>query len=158
MRRKPANLARAIYGNVLSLSLLVAFSEDDDYSTTEIAVSVLATGLVFWLAHVYASLLAARYAARRRLTRSEIGAEFYAEWPVVQAFFPPAFVLLLGTIGLLDHDTAISLAIAAGVAAMVLWSLAIGLQERMSTLALAGMALLNALFGGAVVLLKVLVH
>src|SRR5918992_2754769 len=86
MRTKPANLARAIYGYILATSLVAAFSEDDDYSTTEVAVSVFVTGLVFWLAHVYASLLGERYAAGRRLTRSEIGAEFYAEWPLVQAF------------------------------------------------------------------------
>ena len=57
MRTKPANLARAIYGYILATSLVAAFSEDDDYSTTEVAVSVFVTGLVFWLAHVYASLL-----------------------------------------------------------------------------------------------------
>jgi hypothetical protein len=156
--RTPARLSRAIYGNVLATSLVVAFSEDDDYSTTEIAVSVLVTGLVFWLAHVYASWLAERYAAHRRLTLSEIGDEFYGEWPVVQAFFPPVLVLLLGTIGLLPDDTAISLAIAVGVAALVLWSLAIGRQERMSALALSGLTLVNAFFGVAIVALKVLVH
>lgn len=77
---------------------------------------------------------------------------------MVQAFFPPVAVLLLGTIGLLSHDTAVSLAIAGGVAAMVLWSIAIGRQERMSWLAIGLLALLNALFGVAVVLLKVIVH
>jgi hypothetical protein len=128
--RAPAQLARAIYGNVLATSLVVAFSEDNDYSTTEIAVSVLVTGLVFWIAHVYASLIAGRYTAGRRLTRAEVGAEFYG----------------------------VDLAIAGGVAALVLWSLAIGRQERMSPLALAVMTLLNALFGVAVVLLKVIVH
>jgi hypothetical protein len=156
--RTPARLSRAIYGNVLATSLVVAFSEDDDYSTWEIAVSVLVTGLVFWLAHVYASVVAERYVAQRRLTRSEIRAEFFSEWPVVQAFFPPIVVLLLGTIGLLADDTAISLAIAVGVASMVLWSLAIGRQERMRPRALAGLALINALFGLVIVLLKVLVH
>ena len=165
-RRSGASLAvkthvsfsRAIYGNVLATSLVVAFSEDDDYSTAEIAVSVLVTGLVFWLAHVYASLIGTRYAVRRRLTRAEVGAEFYAEWPVVQAFFPPTAVLLLGTVGLLSEGTAVSLAIAGGVAAMVLWSLAIGRQERMTLPALIVMTLLNAAFGAAVVLLKVIVH
>jgi hypothetical protein len=103
MKRPPANLARSIYGNVLATSLVVAFSEDNDYSTTQIAVSVLVTGLVFWIAHVYSSLIAERYAAGRRLTRAEVGAEFYGEWPVVQALFPPVGVLLLGTIGLLSQ-------------------------------------------------------
>jgi hypothetical protein len=158
MRREPANLARAIYGNVLATSLVVAFSEDESRTTAEIALSVFVTGLVFWIAHVYASVVADRYAARRRLTRSEIGAEFYAEWPVVQAFFPPVVVLLLGTIGLLSHDTAVTLAIAGGVAALVLWSFAIGRQERLSSLALAVMVLVNVLFGAAIVLLKVIVH
>jgi hypothetical protein len=158
MRTKPANLARAIYGYILATSLVAAFSEDDDYSTTEVAVSVFVTGLVFWLAHVYASLLGERYAAGRRLTRSEIGAEFYAEWPLVQAFIPSIAVLLLGTIGLLSDDTAVWLAIAVGLAALLLWSLEIGRRERLSPLELAGMVLVNALFGAAVVVLKVVVH
>jgi hypothetical protein len=155
---KPANLARAIYGYILATSLVAAFSEDDDYSTTEVAVSVFVTGLVFWLAHVYASLLGERYAAGRRLTRSEIGAEFYAEWPLVQAFIPSIAVLLLGTIGLLSDDTAVWLAIAVGLAALLLWSLEIGRRERLSPLEFAGMVLVNALFGAAVVVLKVVVH
>jgi hypothetical protein len=158
MRTKPANLARAIYGYILATSLVAAFSEDDDYSTTEVAVSVFVTGLVFWLAHVYASLLGERYVAGRRLTRSEIGAEFYAEWPLVQAFIPSIAVLLLGTIGLLSDDTAVWLAIAVGLAALLLWSLEIGRRERLSPLELAGMVLVNALFGAAVVVLKVVVH
>ena len=158
MTKKPANLARAIYGYILATSLVAAFSEDDDYSTTEVAVSVFVTGLVFWLAHVYASLLGERYAAGRRLTRSEIGAEFYAEWPLVQAFIPSIAVLLLGTIGLLSDDTAVWLAIAVGLAALLLWSLEIGRRERLSPLELAGMVLVNALFGAAVVVLKVVVH
>ena len=158
MTTKPANLARAIYGYILATSLVAAFSEDDDYSTTEVAVSVFVTGLVFWLAHVYASLLGERYAAGRRLTRSEIGAEFYAEWPLVQAFIPSIAVLLLGTIGLLSDDTAVWLAIAVGLAALLLWSLEIGRRERLSPLELAGMGLVNGLFGAAVVVLKVVVH
>jgi hypothetical protein len=158
MRTKPANLARAIYGYILATSLVAAFSEDDDYSTTEVAVAVFVTGLVFWLAHVYASLLGERYAAGRRLTRSEIRAEFYAEWPLVQAFVPSIAMLLLGTIGLLSDDTAIWLAIAVGLAALLLWSLEIGRRERLSPLELAVMALVNGLFGVAVVLLKVVVH
>jgi hypothetical protein len=158
MRTKPANLARAIYGYILATSLVAAFSEDDDYSTTEVAVSVFVTGLVFWLAHVYASLLGERYVAGRRLTRSEIGAEFYAEWPLVQAFIPSIAVLLLGTIGLLSDDTAVWLAIAVGLAALLLWSLEIGRRERLSPLELAGMVLVNALFGAAVIVLKVVVH
>jgi hypothetical protein len=158
MRTKPANLARAIYGYILATSLVAAFSEDDDYSTTEVAVYVFVTGLVFWLAHVYASLLGERYAAGRRLTRSEIGAEFYAEWPLVQAFIPSIAVLLLGTIGLLSDDTAVWLAIAVGLAALLLWSLEIGRRERLSPLELAGMGLVNGLFGAVVVVLKVVVH
>jgi hypothetical protein len=121
-------------------------------------VSVFVTGLVFWLAHAYSSLVAERYAVGRRLTRSDVGAEFYAEWPVLQAFFPPIVVLLLGAIGLLSNDTAITLAIAAGLVSMVLWGLAIGRRDRMSPLALAGMVLFNVLFGAAIVLLKVIVH
>ena len=158
MTTKPANLARAIYGYILATSLVAAFSEDDDYSTTEVAVSVFVTGLVFWLAHVYASLLGERYVAGRRLTRSEIGAEFYAEWPLVQAFIPSIAVLLLGTIGLLSDDTAVWLAIAVGLAALLLWSLEIGRRERLSPLELAAMGLVNGLFGAAVVVLKVVVH
>ena len=156
--KSPVRSSRAIYGNVLATSLVVAFSEDEDNSAGDIALAVFVTGIVFWIAHVYASVLAERYTAGRRLAWSEIQAELQAEWPIVQAFFPPIVVLLLGTIGLLSDNTAEWLAIGVGVAAMVLWSLAIGRRERMSALGLAGMALVNALFGVAIVLLKVIVH
>jgi hypothetical protein len=154
----PARLSRAIYGNVLSMSLVVAFSEDEDYSSGDVALAVFAAGLVFWIAHVYASVLAERYSAARRLTWSEVGAEFAAEWPVAQAFVPPVIVLLLGAIGVLSDGTAETIAIAGGVVAMVLWALAIGRRERMSPSGLVVMALVNAVLGVAIVLLKVLVH
>jgi len=156
--RTPARLSRAIYGNVLSTSLVVAFSEDDDYSSGQVALAVFVTGLVFYIAHVYASLLAQLYSAGRRLTWSEAGAEFYAEWPLVQAFFPPVIVLLLGAVGVLSDGTAETIAIAGGVVAMVLWGLAIGRRELLSPWGLVLMALVNAAFGVAIVLLKVLVH
>ena len=77
---------------------------------------------------------------------------------MVQAFIPSIAVLLLGTIGLLSDDTAVWLAIAVGLAALLLWSLEIGRRERLSPLELAEMGLVNGLFGAAVILLKVVVH
>jgi hypothetical protein len=156
--RTPANLTGAIYGTVLATSLVAAFSENDEYSSGEIALYVFTTGLVFWLAHVHASLFGKRYAAGRALSRREILGEFRSEWPLEQAVFPPVVVMLLGAIGVFSKGTAITVAIVVGVAALVAWGIEIGRRERLGPLRIVAVTLANALFGVAIVGLKLAIH
>jgi len=45
-------LASALYGVVLATAITAAYSESPELSDLQIAYAVLATAIVFWLAHV----------------------------------------------------------------------------------------------------------
>jgi hypothetical protein len=154
----PANAARAIYGQILVTSLVGALSEDSEIEAGYILVSVVATMLIFWLAHVYAEAMSRGLEAGRHLGWAEIRGLAAGEWPLVQAAFPTAIVLALGAIGAFSTETAVDLAIAVGVVALFSWGLAIGRASGSSWTASLFGAAISASFGLVVVGLKALVH
>jgi hypothetical protein len=156
--RLPANAARAIYGQILVTSLVGALSEDSEIEAGYILVSVVATMLVFWLAHVYAEAVSRGLEARRHLGWAEIGGLASSEWPLVQAAIPTAIVLALGAIGALSTETAVDIAIAVGVVALFAWGLAIGRASGASWIPALFGAAISGCFGLAVVGLNALVH
>lgn len=157
-RRLPANVARAIYGQILVTSLVAALSEDSDIDAAYILVSVMVTVVVFWLAHVYAESMSRGLEARRHLDWVEVRHLAAAEWPLVQAAIPTAIVLALGAVGLLATEAAVNLAIGVGVVALFGWGLAIGRGSGSSWIVSLSGAVLSASFGLVVVALKALVH
>jgi hypothetical protein len=156
--RLPANAARAIYGQILVTSMVGALSEDSDIDAEYILVSVVATMVVFWLAHVYAAAMARGLETAQHVGWTEIRRLAAEEWPLVQATFPTAIVLALGAIGVISTETAVDLAIAVGVVALFAWGLAIGRASRSSWAAALLGAAISAAFGLVVVGLKGLVH
>jgi hypothetical protein len=156
--RLPPNAARAVYGQILVTSVVGALSEDSEIEAGDILISVVATMLIFWLAHVYAEAMSRGLQARRHLSWAEIRRLAAAEWPLVQAAFPTAIVLALGAIGVLSTETAVDLAIAVGVVALFTWGLAIGRASGSSWPASLFGAAISASFGLVVVGLKALIH
>jgi hypothetical protein len=154
----PANAARAIYGQILVTSMVGALSEDSDIDAEYILVSVGATMLVFWLAHVYAAAMSLGLEEGRHVRWAEFRALAIDEWPLVQATFPTAIVLALGALGVVSTDAAIDVAIAVGVVALFAWGLAIGRASRSSWAAALVGAVISAGFGLVVVGLKAIVH
>jgi hypothetical protein len=154
----PANASGAIYGQILVTSLVAALSEDSDIDAEYILISVTATMLVFWLAHVYAEAVSRGLEARRHVSWAEIRRLAAGEWPMVQAAFPTAIVLALGAVGAFSTETTIDIAIAVGVAALIAWGLAIGRASGSSWTAPLFGAAISAGFGLAIVGLKALVH
>jgi hypothetical protein len=79
----------AVYGSLLAASVIVgAGIRSNATPPGKLAVLVLATGVVFWLAHVYARLVGDP--ARGPITGGRVRAVARHEWPLVEAAFPPA--------------------------------------------------------------------
>ena len=152
------NLAASVYGTVLTIAMIVAYSADSDLDPLLIAVAVLVTVAVFWVAHVHAELLAMRYALGHPLAGSEIRAQLRHGWPMVEAAFLPAIALALGGIGVFDDDTSVVLALGIGVAQLAAWGVAIGRRERLRLLGVIGVTALNVGLGLVVVALKLFIH
>jgi hypothetical protein len=113
--------AGAIYGSLLAASVVVGagVGAEGDYhlGPVRLAALLVATGLVFFLAHAYAELVGGRHHAS--LGWSEIAKVARHEWPLFQASLPPAgAALLVGLLGGSDAAaawTALTVALVAQV-------------------------------------------
>ena len=94
--------------------------EDD---SGRIAIAVVVTLLVFWIAHVYAQLIEQGLRNPRR--RINLGAVMVDELAMVEASALSIVLLVLGAIGLLSHGLAVNLALANGVAQLLFWGIAV---------------------------------
>jgi hypothetical protein len=153
------NPARAIYGTILATAVIAGFSEDRHIATAEILAALGATTLVFWLAHVYAEWLGAGVAeGSRRRGLADLGPVMRQELPLAEGALLPGLGLLAGVVGILSRDHAVNVAIAIGVAELFGWGLRLGRLQHLPLLLAVGAGVLSALFGLAMVVLKVLVH
>ena len=119
-------LSSAIYGQVVATSTTGALGLDDELSTTAVLVGVVATMLVFWLAHAYAELLADSIIRPHRVTPRDVGAQLLAEWPIAQAAWPTVVTLGLALAGVWSRDTAVSIALWLGAIALAGWGAVVG--------------------------------
>jgi hypothetical protein len=153
-----ANVAGAIYGQVLVTSFVAGLSEVGSVDPGEIFTSLLVTMLVFWLAHVYADAVAQRLEREDPLSWREVWNIAKYEWPMLQAAVPALLALSLGWAGALPNLTAVRLAIGLGVVALLAWGFVIARASRLSALATVGSVALNGAFGLGIVTVKLLVH
>jgi hypothetical protein len=146
----------AVYGSLLAASVIIGASPGEHPAPPPSLVAVLlATGLVFWLAHVYARLTGDRVRGIEwRWT--EIRSVGAAEWPLVQAAFPPAAMACAGwLLGLADATTA-WLALLVALAGQVGWGMAASFHVGARTGWVLASGLVNLLLGLIIIALKVL--
>ena len=86
--RTTGSVVEAIYGLILATSVITVSREYDSSNAGRVGVTVLVTGVVFWLAHVYARVLAGSITRQRRLSRSELGEALRHDWPLVEVTVP----------------------------------------------------------------------
>lgn len=147
-----------LYGTVLVLAVIIALTKSGKAEAEVVLGGVVITTLVFYVVHVYADVLAARVTSPDRswstLAR-EVGHE---EIAIVEAAILPSIPLLLGTLGLLDRETAGWSAIACGLISLFGWGLLVGRALGYTDLRSLLFGAANVGLGGLMVLLKVLVH
>jgi hypothetical protein len=153
-----ANPARAIYGTILVMAVISGLSHDEDIGSAKLIAAVAATTLVFWIAHVYAEILGRRLEGEGQFAWESIRAVMRGEWPIVEAALLPVLALLVGVVGIVDTDTAVNIAIGAGVVELFAWGIAAGRKLELSTGATIVAGVVNGALGLVIVLLKVLVH
>ena len=156
--RTSGSVTEAIYGLILATSVIAVSREYDSSNAGLIAVTVLVTGVVFWLAHVYARVLAGSISHHRMLNRSEVREALRHDWPLVEITVPLVFILALGVLDVIPDRAAI---IVATLAALVELGAAGAYAARTSGAGLRATvvsAVIAVALGSAVVLLKALVH
>jgi hypothetical protein len=157
LEHRAHRLAGAIYGTILATSIVAAAGGDPSKLNRTFWI-VLATSVVFWAAHVYSDLVAARMLLPRRLRKDEVRRIAVAEWPMLQSSWPILVALSLGTLHIIEKQAASDLAMVVGIGALFTYGLIAGRQEQLGR----GRQLLSALvttsFGLLILGLKIIVH
>lgn len=152
-----ANYAGAIYGTILSMAVISTASKDPTLGPVAIAGWAAATGIVFWIAHVYASFVAAGFARPDEAGRLLVQT-MKTEWPLVQGSLVPAAAMLLAPLGFVGTESATYVAVGVGVLVLFLAGVAIGTREGLSWPRRLTIATINASIGVLIVLLKIFIH
>lgn len=150
-------IAGAIYGTILASTVVAALGYSPEKLEKSILI-VVVTSTVFYLAHVYSLVVAARMVARRQLTAPEVRGIAVAEWPMLQSSVPILIPLLFGAFGWISRDTASYLAVGVGIGALFVYGVLLGVRERRGALSTLINALVVGSFGVLILLLKVFVH
>jgi hypothetical protein len=152
------SVTEAIYGLILATSVIAVSAEYDSSNAGLVAASVLVTGVVFWLAHVYARVLAGSITHHRTPSRADVRQALRHDWPLVGVTVPLVLILALGMLDVVADNTAVLVATLAvlvellGAGAYAARASGAGLRETVVS------ALIAVTLGGAVVLLKALLH
>jgi hypothetical protein len=152
------SVTEAIYGLILATSVIAVSAEYAPANAGLVGVTVLVTGVVFWLAHVYARVLAGSITHHRTPRRSEVREALRHDWPLVEVTVPLVLILALGALDVVPDTAAV---LAATLAVLVELGAAGAYAARASGAGLRGTAasaLVAVALGSAVVLLKALVH
>lgn len=150
--------AGAVYGSLLAASVVAGATPGRKPPEAGVLIALLlATGLVFWLAHVYARLAGDRQHGRR-LSWAEVRTVGHREWPLAKAAVPPAAVAAIGwAIGLSDSAVAWA-ALLTALVEEVSWSAIASARAHAPMRLIVGTAAVNLVFCLMIVALKVLLH
>lgn len=151
------NPGAAVYGAIVATASISTASHLEPRAWVVLA-EMLSTLAVFWLAHVHSAVISARFeepaAPLRRLVRDALDHEL----PMLEAAVVPLALLGIAAAGGIAESAAISAALWAGVAE--LFGVGILRSRRAGGGAVRALAvgLVYAASGGALVLLKVVLH
>lgn len=156
LARGTANVDGAIFGTITAAAVIAASAAHDPTIGSVVAVTVV-TVVVFWLAHVYGSVVEG-HMEEGRSGVDAVGEAMIDELPVLEAPAPSVLLLLLGLIGVFDAETAVLAALWMAVAQLVIWGGAAARRHRRSWRAAAVSGAISGTFGLVIILLKALVH
>ena len=156
-RDSDTNYAGAIYATIVSMAVIATSAKDPSLGPVLIAFWAAVTALIFWLAHVYADIVAGGY-ARFRDAGQVARHALRREWPLVQGAMIPSVAMLLTVVTPINTDTATWVAMGAGMVMLFATGLLIGARDQMSWSRRIFVGCVNASFGLVIVGLKVWVH
>ena len=147
-------VAATLYGTVVVMATLT-----DAYATEKhplkLAVIVLSTSLVIWVAHLHAEGLARSIAEQRPLTLADTRHIARRDLGIVLAAAPPALALVLGAAGVVEETTAVWLALGLGVSTLLAEGIRYARLERLGVAQALVPVSVNVGLGLVIVALKV---
>ena len=152
--RQDHNYAPAIYGSLLVTSV-IAVQWRTDAVTDGIALGVVFSVLVFWLAHAWSEIVNRR--VRGQVSVAEAREIAFDEASMLSSLLVPALVLAIAPRVGATIDTAVALALIVSIAQVFLWGLVVGRAAHRGWALPLVVAIVDSLLGVAIVALKVAV-
>jgi hypothetical protein len=151
------NFGAAVYGSILAASLVGALLEQHA-TPRAMTLSVAASIVALWIAHVWSDIIGERIDEGRRFQPSRIRFIAIDEWPVVEAGAVPAVLLALAWAGLYGRQAGVGLALAAAIVQLIAWGMLAGhrTEDRWSHALLLGAV--DGALGVAIVAAEVAIH
>lgn len=155
--RLPRNVHVGIYGLILGASIIAGTSAEHPGKPWIVEIYLCVTAVVFFLAHVYARVIG-RWIEGEAPEAPAVREELREEWPMISAQLLPAALLLLGALGVIGGETAVTLALAIAFGGLFIgvgyacWRASAAPRQTVASLVVA------MLFAAVIILLKTLVH
>ena len=147
-----------VYGTIVVLSVLVAGVRAYPSDAGRIAVLVVATSVVFWVAHVYAHGISQSIAGEDRLSLADLREIARHEGSIVEAALPTVVVLLLAMLGVISTQTAVWIAFVLGLFVLFVEGIVVARVERFGPLGTVAIVAANLSLGLALVGLKLVLN
>ncbi len=148
--------AAGIYGTIVTAAVIAAGG--NQLATGALAVTVVVTLLVYWLAEQYAELLGEHTHAGRLPSFSQIRASLTTAWPMVTASYLPVATLLVGRLFGASSVGAAQIALVVTVVMLVVHGYSAGRAASLSGMRLFAVTATAGLLGGAMIVLKTLLQ
>lgn len=154
LTRLAANPAGAVHGTILTTAVTAAASARGELAGP-IAAANMVTLVVFWLAHVYSSVLGQRLNGEK-FRWAGLPSTMMHELAMLEAAAPSLLFLLLASAGLIGNALAIDLALANGVVQLLAWGIIAARRLGWSWPASLTAGAFDAALGIIIVMLKAL--
>jgi hypothetical protein len=153
---REGSYAAAIYGSILTTSLVAGLR----YSTSAetIALTLISTSGVFWLAHVWSELLGERIETGTvtGLARARQIARY--EWPMVEAGTLPFLALAAAWAGAYSDTAGVDVALGLAIAQLVGWGVFGGRRMGAGLVKSVAVGVADGVLGLLIVGLETLLH
>jgi hypothetical protein len=150
---EPRDYTSGVYGSILAATVVV--SAGDLRSPVALALLLVVSGLVFWLAHAYAATVSARHGG---WSLASVRAALRHEWPVaVACLLPAAAASVCALVPQFTPANGVWVALAVAIVEQQLWGYAavrnsgLGRRDLIITLGL------NLVLGFIIIALKLIV-
>lgn len=138
------------------MATVTAGAQGEKTDAGRLAVVVIVTVLVLWVAHVYSDGLAESLERGRRLTTAELGSVAQRELSILAAAAAPVAALVLAAFGVLSTKTGLWLALGIGVLALGVQGHRYAKVEQLDRTGTLTVIALNVFLGLVIVGLKAL--
>jgi hypothetical protein len=156
--RTSGSAAHGVYGLVLATSVIAVSSGYDASDAGRVAMAVLVTAVVFWLAHVYAAVVGGGVSDEQTATRAAVAAAPQHHWSLVEVTIPLVLVLGLGAVGVVPDRAAIVAATVVALVELAATGAYGAIRRGAGARGIIGSGAMTLALGLTIVMLKAVVH